>query len=206
MTSRNITLTQFTTTFCLFGLLLVAALLWPETTLDLPTSRLIYSIWVTIVLMTPAICLFVLPNATPARRNYWLLFWTFSFLAYMVHFYYAVFVHYHGSIREVYASQGVRIATSNFLVTAWWGFDVVLAWFVDSQSKWIRVQRVLAHIYIPLTFFIASVVIFKGFVNVLGIAMTASILICVLVRVWLKLSGHPLPADSAAQQSSGGGK
>jgi hypothetical protein len=184
---------------------LVAALLWPETTLDLPTNRLIYSVWVTIVLMTPAVCLFILPNPSPARKNYRLLFWTFAFLAYMVHFYYAVMVHYHMSIKEIYSNQGVKIATSNFLVTAWWGLDVLLTWFTNAEAKWIRVQLVLVNIYIPLTFFIASVIIFKGFVNVLGIAMTTSILTCVLVRIWFKLSGHSLSSAGLAGRTAAGG-
>jgi hypothetical protein len=89
---------------------------------------------------------------TPEPENYWLLLWTFGFLAYLVHFYYAVFVHYHGSIAEVYEKQGPKIATSNFLVTAWWGLDVLLGWFGDPNAKWIRVQRAAIHVYTALTF------------------------------------------------------
>jgi len=168
----------------------VLALMWPETTLDLPFQRMIYSIWVTMALMIPALCLYILPSRTQARMNYWTLFWTFAFLAYLAHFYYAVMVHYHASITEVFHQQGVKIAGSNFLVTFWWGLDVLLAWFVRVDAKWIRIERLLANIYIPFTFFVASVVLFKGFINVLGYTMTASIVICLIVRIRSRLSGQ----------------
>jgi hypothetical protein len=196
MNSRNFTLGQVTATFVPFGLLLIAALMAAETALDLPFQRMIYSIWATMVLLIPALCLYILPTRTPARTNYWLLFWTFAYLLYLVHFYYAVIVHYHASIPEVFREQGVRIAGSNFLDTLWWGFDVLLAWTVTRDVKWIRIERMLLNIYLPVTFFVASVVIFKGFVNVLGYAMTAGVVICLIVRIrawWLaKHSAAPM--------------
>ncbi|MEO6924628.1 MAG: hypothetical protein ABI142_12445 [Bryocella sp.] len=183
MNPRNITLGQFTAAFVPFGLLFVAAMMAAETSLDLNFQRLIYSVWATMPLMTVALCLFILPKRTPARSNYWLLFWTFAFLLYMVHFYYSVMVHYHGSITEVFQQQGMRIAGSNFLDTIWWGLDVVLAWTITRDVKWVRIERGLLNAYLPLTFFVASVVIFKGFVNVLGYAMTVVVLISLAVRV-----------------------
>jgi hypothetical protein len=106
----------------------------------------------------------------------------------MVHFYYTIGVIFHGSLREVYADQGFVIATSNLLDGAWWGFDLVLAWFVKSQAKWIRVQRTLAHIYIPVTFFVSAVIIKHGVVRWLGIAMTGAFVLSILWR-WKKRRG-----------------
>ena len=187
MNSRNITLGQFATAFIPFGLLLVLALMGAEMALDLPFQRMIYTVWVALVLVIPALCLYILPTRTQGRANYWLLFWTFAYVAYLFHFYYAVMVHYHASIPEVFQQQGIKIAGSNFVVTFLWGMDVLLAWFVRSDRKWIRIERSLASIFIPLVFFVASVVIFRGFINVLGYAMTAAILICLIVRIraWL---------------------
>jgi len=185
---RRITLTQFTATFVPFALLLSAALMVPEAPQILDNHRafyniealvyyrIIYSIWLTMAFLIAAEVLFFWPGDSPQRRNYWLLCWTFGFLAFVVHFYYTIGIVFHGSLREVYAKQGVVIATSNLLDFAWWGFDLVLAWFVKSEAKWIRVQRVLAHVYIPLTFFVSAVVIKHGFVRGLGIFMTVAIL------------------------------
>jgi hypothetical protein len=192
---RNITLSQFTTTFVPFALLLTAAMMVPEapqildhhravyTIEALVYYRIIFSIWLTMAFLIPGEVLFFLPGDSERKRNYWLLCWTFGFLAYLVHFYYTVGVVFHGSLREVYAAQGMIIATSNLLVTAWWGFDLLLAWFVKSRAKWIKVQRTLAHLYIPLTFFISAVVIKRGFVRGLGIVMTVAILISIAWRL-----------------------
>lgn len=190
MNSRNITLGQFATAFIPFGLLLVLALMGAEMALDLPFQRMIYTVWVALVLVIPALCLYILPARTQRRMNYWLLFWTFAYIAYLFHFYYAVMVHYHASIPEVFQQQGIKIAGSNFVVTFLWGTDVLLAWFVHSDRKWIRIERVVASSFIPLVFFVASVVIFRGFVNVLGYAMTAAILICLIVRIHARLTGQ----------------
>ena len=193
--SRRITLTQFTVTFVPFALLLSAAMMVPEAPqiLDhhrafynieaLVYYRVIFSIWLTMIFLIPAEVLFFLPGDSARKRNYWLLCWTFGFFAFVVHFYYTIGVVFHGSLREVYAQQGVLIATSNLLDLVWWGFDLLLAWFVRSEAKWIRVQRTLAHIYIPLTFFISAVVIKQGFVRALGIVMTVAILVSLLLRL-----------------------
>jgi hypothetical protein len=81
------------------------------------------------------------------------------------------------------------IATSNLLDTAWWAFDLLLAWFVSSNAKWIKVQRTLAHLYIPATFFVSAVVIKHGVVRVLGILMTLSLLISIAIRLFKRKHG-----------------
>ena len=96
---------------------------------------MIYTVWVAMALVIPALCLYILPARTQGRMNYWLLFWTFAYIAYLFHFYYAVMVHYHASIPEVFQQQGIKIAGSNFLVTFWWGLDVLLAWFVRCRCE-----------------------------------------------------------------------
>ncbi len=120
------------------------------------------------------------------KTHYWLLFWTFSFASYLVHFYYSVFVFY-GSIAAVYEGQGALIASSNFLVTLWWTLDLLLAWFSSSESKWVRIQRGGAHIYITLTFFMSSVVLVGGPVSsALGMILAASVVICLILRIRAK--------------------
>jgi hypothetical protein len=208
---RRITLTQFTNTFVPFALLLAAALMAPELPyiLDhhraaynieaLTYYRAVYTIWLTIAFMIPALALYFWPGDSDRKTNYWLLCWTFGFLAYLVHFYYTVGQVFHWSLREVYAAQGPLIATSNLLDTAWWGFDLLLAWFVSSRAKWVRVQRTLAHIYIPATFFVSAVVIKHGVVRWLGLLMTAALVAGILVRlVRRKKQRHAPVAETAS--------
>lgn len=204
---KKITLTQFTLTFVPFALLLTAALMAAELPQILDNHRSVYTIqsqvyyraiftiWLAMAFMIPALFLFFMPGESDAKNNYWLLCWTFAFLAYLVHFYYTVGVVFHASLAEVYAKQGALIATSNLLDTSWWAFDLILAWFVRSNAKWIKIQRIGAHIYIPLTFFVSAVVIKHGFVRALGIVMTIAILSSI---VWRLIKGkHERPMTDA---------
>lgn len=179
---------EFANVFIPFSLLLSAALLVPETQQKLLHGRVIYTIWVAIVFMAPALWLQLSRAEGRRAHNYWKLTWSAAWAAYMVHFYFTVGVVFHGSLAEVYAAQGPLIATSNLLDTAWWTFDVALAWFVTAERRWITVQRLAAHTYIAVTFFVSAVVFKHGVVRALGIAMTAVTLSAMVVGVvrWLR--------------------
>jgi hypothetical protein len=196
---RTITLTTITTTFVPFGLGVSAALLAAEMTQSLTHARLIYSIWVSLALATPALCLYVLPARSEERRGYWLLFWTFSYVAYLVHFYYAFILTYHASIPELYVNQRVLIATSNLIVTALWGIDVLLGWVADPNARSVRIVTAAAHLLVFVTFFASSVLIFGGPGRLFGLAMTAAVAACLLYRIAVRLFAHdvasPPPAD-----------
>ncbi|HXU37603.1 MAG TPA: hypothetical protein VN937_14675 [Blastocatellia bacterium] len=181
-TSYRITLTEFTIAFVSFGLLLGVALMAAETNMDVGMYRTIYSFWVTAALVIPALCAFVLPGDSPRIRTTWLLFWTFSFLAYLVHASYAVLSVYHGSFHEFLAGQGAFPAINNAIFTLWWALDLALAWWVHSGARWIRIERVAAHIYIGLTFVASTLFLKHGFVNVIGIVLTASVVICLMIN------------------------
>jgi hypothetical protein len=64
----------------------------------------------------------------------------------------------------------------------WWLLDVLLAWFYHRNTRWLQVERVAGHIYIALTFIASTVFLKHGFVNVIGIVLTASVIICLMMR------------------------
>jgi hypothetical protein len=189
--------------FIPFSFLLSAALLVPETQQQLTHGRVIYTIWVAIIFMIPALWLQLSRASGPRALAYWQLCWSAAWAAYMVHFYFTVGVVFHGSLREVYAAQGPLIATSNLLDTAWWTFDVGLAWLMTAERRWISVQRVAAHTYIAMTFFVSAVVIKHGVVKALGIAMTAAAASAIVLGVvrWLR-SRQPRAAGAVAMGSN----
>jgi len=178
----RITLPEFTLSFVLFALLLSAALLAPESTMDLGFYRTVYTIWATTALVTPALCTLMLPGDSQSKHSIWILSWTFAFIAYSVHVYYAIFYVYHGSLHEILAGQGRFAALNNLIFTAWWLFDILLAWFYYGNARWVWNQRVAAHVYIGLTFFVSTVILKRGFINVIGIIMVLAILVCLAYR------------------------
>src|SRR5262245_16726194 len=158
-------LTQWAWTFVPFGLGMTAALLAAEVPLmevtpNLRLYRTIYSIWLALALLVPALALFPLRRWGPAWWNAWRLCWTFSFAAYAVHFGYSWFglfgdqiplatahpelyhvPNYPTVLDLVRVHQGSFVAYSNLGVSALWMLDVLLAWIAagerDGRFGWI---------------------------------------------------------------------
>jgi len=175
------TLTGITATFVPFAILLSAALLAAEQSSALDHARLLYTSWVSLAFAAVALCLFVFPKTREGELE--LLTWTFSFAAYLVHFWYAFGLLYHASFAETYEGQGPVIASSNFALTALWTVDVAAGWTAARDAAWHRVVRWIARVWVLVTFVASAVFIFSGFVNVLGIAMMVAVAACILVRI-----------------------
>src|ERR1700722_3900731 len=152
--------------------------------------RVIFTIWVSIILLTPALCFHVFSRAS-AANSYWRAFWTFSYLAFLTHIYWTVFVMFHLNWAEIFHSQaGIAVDPQrvvehpgpNLFLAAWWGLDVSLAWLVPDL-KWVRVQRGA----VPL---LAFIMFFGEFTlsssagmlaHVLGIVMLMAVAGCFLL-------------------------
>ncbi|HKU44182.1 MAG TPA: hypothetical protein VJR89_38740 [Polyangiales bacterium] len=194
MARVHITLHSFTATFVPFALLLSAALLAAETTDSLEQHRLVYTIWVSLALSGPALALYVLPQHRD--RDYTRLLWTFAYLAYLGHFYYAFGKHYHFSARELYAGQGALIATGNLLLTAAWSVDVVLSWCFQAVPRWLRIEQVATRIFYMVEVVASALVLFHGFVRVIGAFVTALVAISCLAY-WLTRPRRAQPLQPA---------
>lgn len=171
---RDIRLGTFTATFVPFALMLVAANIYAEISAHLVFNRVTTTIWIAIVLVTPSFFLFIADRGRSANP-YWLLTWTFSFLAYLLHFYFAFGVMHGGVISSVYAKQGSITASYNFLITIWWLLDVIFAWTV-RENRWITTSRVVLHIALFIGLVVASVFLKDGVARLLGLLMALPIL------------------------------
>jgi hypothetical protein len=208
------TLSQWTLTFVPFCVLLTVALLIPELLtpggtpnlgwlddivgLDDPTAhpvpsgtpllplyRAILTIWLSTLLLIPAISLFVLQDETESgtRRGQWaLLFWTFSYFAYLVHFYYAAFVIF-GGVEGTFKNMRPWVAGTNFLLTGWWTLDMLIAWVANPHRKGVRIERSAAHVFIFLVYVITDLFLRPTFVRYLGIALVVCVLFSLLIRL-----------------------
>lgn len=183
-----ISLTQFTNAYVPFAVLIALALMLPETTQNLNRYRTIYTIWATILLLIPALSLYVFSDASAIVYNYWHLFWTFSYLAFLFHFYWAVFVFY-GGVRNTFVEQGSLIAGTNFLLTVWWGADVGLSWLIPPGPMWLRLERAAAHLFVFSIFVVTTLVLrptptTRALGLALTILVTASFVIWLFIRDW----------------------
>jgi hypothetical protein len=178
----GITLGQFTAAFVPFSLALSIALLWPETTLALDLSRTKATIWAASILLIPALSLYPFEALSTRVSNLAHLFWTFSYLIFLVHAYWAVFVIFDG-VADTFKQMGTKIAGMNFLLLIWWGIEVLLLWTVRDVTHRFAVFQVATRVFVFLVFALTLLVLRgSGAVRLLGIVFVAAVLGSLAVR------------------------
>jgi hypothetical protein len=179
---REISAAQLAVTALPTGVFLAAALIEPAWTSDPNMRRIINTIWLATILLIPALCLYALPRADDQRRVYAILFYTCAYITYMAHFYYAVFVHF-GGIQGTFEGMRKPIATTNFILTAWWSIDLLFAWFVPPTAKWVRFERFAALTFLYLVFVVTELFLRPTAIKYLGVTMAVLVPLCLLARL-----------------------
>src|SRR5712691_10743182 len=189
----DITLPQFTLAFVAFGVLAVVALLWPEITQALDLNRTKATIWMTTILLTPALVLYPFRTLSARVANLAHLFWTFAYLMFLLHAYWAVFVIFNG-VADTFKQMGPLIAGVNFLLVIWWGLDVLLLWTVRSESPRAARFQWATRVFTFLVFAITLIALRGGSVRVLGIVLVAAVVLALVVRLWARDRSDYAPA------------
>jgi len=154
--------------------------------------RVIFTLWVAVVLVTPALC-FHIYSRSDARNSYWRAFWTFAYLALCTHVYWAVSGTCAGDWHLVFNSKIASAAHPecvvdhpgpDFFLIGWWGLDVLLAWIASDGIKVIRVQRGALHVLVFAMVFGATVLAAKAGIvaHLLGILMALIVVGCLLLQ------------------------
>jgi hypothetical protein len=179
-----------------FAVLMGLAYLYANTTMvpkeeahSVTFYNVITTIWVTTVLLTPALCFHFLS----VMDSYWRAFWTFAYLAFLAHLYWTVGATFHFDFWAIFHSQE-DVATNperivdhpgpDFLLTIWWGIDVLLAWVTTNPTRLIFIQRRAVHILAFVMFFGATVIASKAEIvaRSLGIIMVLAVVNCLVER------------------------
>lgn len=155
----------------------------------LDLSRTFVTAWAALVLVTPALCTFLFHRSSETAARYWLAFWTVSFLAFLVHFCWAFVVMFDSQWGDIFKTPRVSAPWPDLIFVVWWGIDVLLAWFLQSEGLWVRIQRALVHLLAFVLFFLGSAK--EGelcWSRALGMSMGVTVLIFVVIWFirWLK--------------------
>ena len=108
--------------------------------------RAIFTIWATVILLTPALCFFILlkPGAV---ETYSRSFWTFAYVALLFHLYWAIFAICQGNLKAIFHGHAgnemipgctVEHPGPDLALAILWGFDIALLWLVRQDYTWIR--------------------------------------------------------------------
>jgi hypothetical protein len=155
----------------------------PEQRFDLHVT--FFTIWATIALVTPALCLFPFIRHSALAGRYWLAFWTVSLLAFAIHFYWAVMLVFGNDWSRILDTPRVSAPRLDTVFAVWWVVDVLLAWFHRSDALWVRAQRVLVHLLAFILFFMGAAR--EGELplsRAIGYAMAAAVLVALLAWLW----------------------
>ena len=102
---------------------------------DFPSFLSANALAATVVMATGAFVLFILQRSgTPLPG--WLAFWTFAFIAFVVH------------IVAGRAGPEAHLSRSDAVVAAWWGIDLLLAWTASTTRGPVRLARGRLHVVV----------------------------------------------------------
>jgi hypothetical protein len=161
---------------------------------DLNYFRVIVTIAITYILVTPALCLFAY-RVPREPMGAWLAFWTASYATYLVHVYWAISGMMGGQWHLVFECPHlVNHPWNDTLLTFAWGLDVILAWVVVGSQRdiwqsprWVRAFRGFVHLWLFAA--LTGVWISKAenwYIRGLGFFMTVAVLVCAIGRLVIK--------------------
>ena len=160
--------------------------------------RVIFTIWVSTVLLIPALSFYLLTRPDSAGA-YWRAFWTASWAAFVLHLVWTIGVMFRFDFRKLFNAQAGVVADLEMTVqnpgpdlfmAAWWTLDVLLAWIASSENRFVKLQRGAVHLLVFVMFFGATVLAAKASIvaHVLGLTMGAIVVICLTLRIVVRQS------------------
>ena len=148
-------------------------------------ARVMYSIWITFLFATPAVGLFLLfdiRRAAPVVHRYWLLLWSFGFVAYAVHSYFATVVWFESDFAQIVERQSLPVVIVNYVLLAAWGIEVIASAAAGQGGGgvWLHRLQWFTHLLFLAAAIVAAVVFYHsgttpkaGFSLLLGVALIA---------------------------------
>lgn len=122
----------------------------------LDLHRTFFTAWAAIALVTPALCLAVHRASSPRSAGRWLAMWTAAWLAFVVHYYWAVEVIFGGDWQRILHTPRVSAPVLGTVFVLWWSADVLLAWTLRREPTWVKLERVLLHLLAFAMFFVGA--------------------------------------------------
>ena len=155
----------------------------------LELHRTFFTAWVALILATPALCAFWFRSSSERAAHYWLTFWSVSYVAFMIHLYWAIVIFFDADWGRIFNTPRVSAALPDIVLAVWWGADVILGWLNLPETVLLRIQRIGVHLLAFILFFAGSAL--QGELplsRALGFLMGGAVLISFVLWLirWLK--------------------
>jgi hypothetical protein len=178
---HDVTFGQFTIVFVIAGLLLAWVLLRPEMDGDLELGRTRLTMLASVLLLMPALVLYVFRGSGQRVANLSHLFWTAALIVFIIHTYWGAFIFYDG-IADTFLNQGMPLASANFTLLTVWVVDTALLWFAPAHrygALFHKVVRVIVFALIGLDLIVGR----TGVAHTLGFVFVAVVLLAAVVSL-----------------------
>jgi hypothetical protein len=139
----------------------------PAAITNFTLGRVVFSILLCFLFALPALTLFTLchlPTAPQLVYRYWQLFWSFGFVAYAIHAYYATVVWFGRDWSQIVERQGLMVVITNYVLLAAWLLDVLVS-LVGGQGtggRRLYVFQWLTHGLFVIAVVVAAIVFGAG--------------------------------------------
>lgn len=122
------------------------------------------SAWLTILLLTSALCFYCFSHSLKYAFRWWLVFWSASLFVFLIHVGLATDLFGRNWHAILYSSRLTLHPYASIAITLIWIFDVAFAWtdilFHIGNRHWlglVRIERLILHVMLFTLFLIASV-------------------------------------------------
>ena len=133
-------------------------------------------------LATPALGAYAFKAGRAELGAWWLQFWTFAFIAYLMHFWFGFVVTFDADPGAVGARQSYLVAVSNFTTTGLWMIDVIVAQF-GLAGLVVGTMRLITHVIVLVSFVLSTVVFRSGATRLVGMLALAIVVVTLVARV-----------------------
>jgi hypothetical protein len=147
---------------------------------DVTYARTEWSALPSMLLAAPASVLYVLHRGN--ESNWWRAFWTVGLLAYLLHFWWAVFGTYDGNFPSIVSRQG-WVAYSNLAVTVLWTLNVIVIWLPGHWQESIKskILNFLTWALVTVSYPAASTFLRMDTGSIIGYTFAAALVIAFIV-------------------------
>lgn len=178
--------------FFAFALACAITLIGPLALGDVEYNRTRFTAWATLLLGAPALTFFVVRAGRIPLGASWLGWWTAGLVMYFIHLWFGFSEMLEASFRATFATQGIIVASSNFLLAGIWFLSVIVAW-IGWSAIWLHA---FASLLFAASAIGSSLIFGRPPSPLFGMTLVLALTGAVIWRLWLRNANANLEKEN----------